>query len=153
MVTAISIHRKKIRTTAMNNISSLAVTIAGSQLSAAYLITFIHIIGIVIVTLLIFASNSPIYVYIGAALWVFIVAAHLFFDGCLAIRIERHLFQDNNWYGIWTPLFTFIESFDYMLSQKTRRKIFSIAGVIISILILLRIWFIQKMSIIYNNEQ
>ena len=144
MVDALSINREKIRSTALNTISSLAITIAGSQLSAAYLVTFIHIICIIIVILLIFASNSPLYVYIGAALWVFIVAAHLFFNGCLAIRIERHLFQDNNWYGVWTPLFILIESFGYVLSQKIRQQIFSIAGVIISIFVLLRIWFIRN---------
>ena len=45
-----------------------------------------------------------IYYLIGTFAWIQLILAHLFFNGCIFIRLERHLWNTDQWYGPWILL-------------------------------------------------
>jgi hypothetical protein len=67
---------------------------------SGYITMIFHYSIIFIIFNLLFSKNTNKF-YSGTILWTIITFFHLFFNGCIFIRLERYLWKDSMWVGPW----------------------------------------------------
>lgn len=110
------------------------------KLAGIILATF-HIIVICMSMLYLFFTTKIDYIfYICFIFWILIVSMHLYFNGCIIIRIERELMNDKHWCAGWTPLFSVAENFYFKrkISKEFANNFFICIGILISAIIFLK---------------
>jgi hypothetical protein len=109
------------------------------QIYATY---FLHGIIVFLPFYILLFKSLNIYFYISLIVWVIIIFLHLYFNGCIFIRIERELTKNKKWKGIWTYLFDFLEFIGITVTDKLANNIFICWGIIFSLFIFLKIFFL-----------
>ncbi len=85
--------------------------------TSGFIVAIFHYI-LVFVTFMLIISKHIGNFFWGIFFWIGIVLLHTFFNGCVFIRLERHLWKTKNWYGPWQiPLFLFEKIFN--ITPKT----------------------------------
>lgn len=122
----------------INVFDKLSERIISDKKTRGYILFTFHFVLVYSALLIIFFSKLNIYFYISSLLWIIIVYLHIYFGGCIFIRIERELLDDKSWKGIWTYLFYTLEYIGYKLSDKDINNIFIFTGIIISFIVFLK---------------
>ena len=74
---------------------------------AGYIITIIHILfGLTVISNLIKTNNSY-KLYIFTIIWIMVIYSNYYFKGCILARVEKKLFNDDNWTGPASLVFFF----------------------------------------------
>ena len=76
---------------------------------SGYIVVFFHYLFVMFLYLLLISQNM-IYYLIGTFAWIQLILAHIFFNGCIFIRLERHLWNTEQWYGPWILLLKIFDS-------------------------------------------
>lgn len=63
---------------------------------------------------------------------------HIYFGGCIFIRIERELLDNKSWKGIWTHIFDFLEYMGYEITNDFSNNIFVCMAIIICFVIFIK---------------
>lgn len=69
-------------------------------------------------------------------IWIGILLSNIYFRGCILTKLERHLWQTNNWYG---PFFLYCDWFQ--LNPNMLNNLFICKIILISTIVFLRILF------------
>ena len=107
------------------------------------LLYYFHLFFVSFIFLIILFGPINIYFFISLIIWIFIMLLHLYFGGCIFIRIERELLDDKSWKGIWTYFFNILEYYDYKITDNISNSIFVCASILISFIFFIKmIYFI-----------
>ena len=74
--------------------------ITKNNIKSGYIIMIFHYSVIFIIFNLLLSKNISKF-YTGTILWTLLIFLHLFFNGCIFIRLERYLWKDLDWFGPW----------------------------------------------------
>jgi len=78
-----------------------------SKIIAGYITTIIHILfGITVISNLIKTDNNHT-LYIFTIIWILVIYSNYYFKGCILARVEKSLFNDDNWTGPASLVFFF----------------------------------------------
>ena len=135
-------NRRQLRESIVERGSNWATRLFGGKSRAAIAVTCLHCIGVASIAFLAFISNKTLLVLLGAALWALVVAAHVFFDGCLLIRIERALLNDDTWIGFWSLVFEPLSAMGVEVDRVKRKQVFTAFGIMVSAAIIARIGYL-----------
>jgi hypothetical protein len=80
-----------------------------------------------------------IYFYLSMAFWFIIMILHLYFHGCICIKIERNLWNKKDWKGPWGYLIKILEMMNVEITNKLLNNIFNCWGILFTMFILLKI--------------
>ena len=100
-----------------------------------------HIICICCTILTLIFSPINFFFYIQLLVWLMIMLMHIYFSGCIVIRIERELLEDKTWKGVWTYVFDILEMFGYEITNEFSNNIFICVAIIICFIIFLKLIF------------
>ena len=92
--------RKKIADNIFTFFEEKLFQITKNNIKSSYIIMFFHYSIMLTIFYFLFSKNKSKF-YLGALLWAIITFLHLFFNGCIFIRLERYLLKDSNWIGPW----------------------------------------------------
>ena len=87
-------YKKKI----IYKICDFLILIFKDKLLAGWIVAYLHTILYGIFWFLIITEKIT-YTKIGIILFTLFI--NIYFNGCLIFKVERKLFNDNNWFGIW----------------------------------------------------
>lgn len=124
-------NRKNVRESFINTLADYSTILHKDEYMRGYIVCFIHILLVSIPFLFVMLSNRLKIVIISQIILLLILFQHFYFDGCWMIRLERKIWNTNEWYGLWTYLFNIIESFGYKLNRNSRDYIFFVVYSII----------------------
>ena len=93
--------------------------ITGNNKISGYIVVFFHYLFVMFLYLLLISQNMVYYI-IGSIGWVLLILAHIFFNGCLFIRLERYLWKTNKWYGPWIILLKLFDSILRINKENTK---------------------------------
>jgi hypothetical protein len=130
---------RKIHTrNAIEKFNLLTENLIKDKLLRCGLLYFFHIFIVGSTFLIILFSPINIFFYIFLLIWLIIMLMHIYFGGCIFIRIERELLDDKSWKGIWTHLFDILEYFGYEITNEFSNNIFICMAIIICFIIFLK---------------
>ena len=109
--------RKKLTNQLFLIFEKLLYKITQSNIISGYLVAIFHY-TLVFLTLMLIISKHIGNFFLGVFFWMGIVLLHTFFNGCIFIRFERHLWQSKNWYGPWQILLFLFEKI-FKITPKT----------------------------------
>ena len=92
--------RKKIADNIFTFFEEKLFQITKNNIKSGYIIMIFHYSVIFIIFNLLLSKNINKF-YTGAILWTLLIFLHLFFNGCIFIRLERYLWEDTDWIGPW----------------------------------------------------
>lgn len=92
--------RKKIAKEIFEIFEKTLFIFTGSNQISGYIVVFFHYLFVMFLYLLLISQNKYYYI-LGAISWLLLILAHLFFNGCIFIRLERYLWNTNRWFGPW----------------------------------------------------
>jgi|AACY02.1.fsa_nt_gi hypothetical protein len=136
--------RKQYTKDKINKIAYLLVSIFKSEnLAAWYVVFFLHYIphAIIFSLFLYYPFNLSF-----SIVWLVGLVLHLFFNGCIHIRLERNLFNDKKWSGPYHIL----ENFDIELNTETMNKYLYVGLTIITAIYIIK--YIQYRFKSTNNH-
>ena len=79
--------------------------------------------------------------YLSAAVWIIICGLHVLHNVCIFTRIERELWQSDDWLGPWVLPFYCLERIGIQVTPGLANNIFVCWGILVVIWIILRIIF------------
>lgn len=103
------------------------------------LLHYFHIFFVGIIFLIILFGPINIYFFISLLIWIVIMLLHIYFGGCIFIRIERELLDDKSWKGIWSYFFNMLEYYGYKFTHNISNSIFICIGILISFIFFIKI--------------
>lgn len=115
--------------------------LTGNHKISGTIIFIIHfILGGSTLLFLLFGSTKSDFYLISMITWIIIFILHVYFKGCIFVKLERVLWDNKNWYGPWTLPFYFIEFFGIKINGKNSNAIFIGWGLLLSIFVLYKIF-------------
>ena len=108
-----SLEYKIINKKFIKNIENFLFKYTKNNAISGYIVAMIHWVVMYIVYMYILLGNVDIFYYLCCGFLVITYMLHIYFSGCILIRIERIIWNTDKWWGIWT-LFSFF--------TKTRNK-------------------------------
>lgn len=138
----LSMNRRQMRESIVDRMADLAEYLFGARYAGSAVVA-LHLTAVVAIVYMIAVPRTLIPVAIGACLWLLILTAHLFFDGCLIVRVERKLLHDDQWYGFWTIPFGLMGS----PTKKQRTMAYVSAGAFATIVTAWRLWGLGKIEL------
>ena len=79
--------------------------------------------------------------YLSASIWILICSLHFLHKGCIFTRLERELWECDDWYGPWMLPFVLLKKIGLPITSNIIDKIFLTWGFSLIIWIILRIKF------------
>ena len=80
-----------------------------SNISASILVVLTLIIEILTILYILLGSVNKFF-YISIAFWFIVIVLNFYFNGCIITKIQRHLWNNNKWYGPWAYLFNYLKT-------------------------------------------
>lgn len=134
-----------IRENFLNIVDNFTKTIfLDDNLKRGYIVCFFHILLVSIPFFTILFANKIKYVLFSQFILILILLQHFYFDGCWMIRLERKIWNTKEWYGLWTYLFSLIESCGFQLNRKYRDYIFYLVYSLILAIGFYRIYLLKN---------
>lgn len=96
-------------------------------------------VGVPLLGLFLFKLNWKF--YLSTLVWIIICFMHLLHNGCIFTRIERELWDCDDWYGPWVLPFYLMSEMGVQITSGLANNIFVCWGIIVMIWIILRIIF------------
>lgn len=107
--------------------------LTNNNIKSGYIITFFHYI-LILFTFILIASKDNKKFYIGTILWIIITLLHMFFNGCIFIRLERYLWKNNDWVGPWTIIIYIFQKI-FKINKKNNSQLLRYLYIFTSIII------------------
>jgi hypothetical protein len=81
--------------------------------------------------------------YLSCFVWILIFIFHIYFNGCILTRLERKLWDTNEWYGPWCFLFKTVELYydNNKISRNFANNTFYCWGIFLSIYAIVRVLY------------
>lgn len=117
-----------------------------SNISASILVVLTLIIEILTILYILLGSVNKFF-YISIAFWFIVIVLNFYFNGCIITKIQRHLWNNNKWYGPWAYLFNYLKSMNTNtntntnneITEKISKNIFNCWSILLVLFILLKI--------------
>lgn len=107
-----------------------------NELSFWIMTWFHHIVCSLVLLFIILAPTSSIQFKLSIIFYFFWIIFNYFFNGCIFIRLERFILNDDSWFG----LFHTLELFNIQITKKNINKTFFSLSIIIYYIILFKIF-------------
>lgn len=89
-----------------------------SNISASILVVLTLIIEILTILYILLGSVNKFF-YISIAFWFIVIVLNFYFNGCIITKIQRHLWNNNKWYGPWAYLFNYLKTMNTNANANT----------------------------------
>ena len=89
-----------------------------SNISASILVVLTLIIEILTILYILLGSVNKFF-YISIAFWFIVIVLNFYFNGCIITKIQRHLWNNNKWYGPWAYLFNYLKTMNTNANTNT----------------------------------
>jgi len=122
----------------INNFDKLTDKIIKDKKIKGGILYFFHSCLVISVFLILLFGSINIYFYISLLIWIIIMILHIYFGGCIFIRIERELLDNKSWKGLWTHIFDFLEYMGYEITNDFSNNIFICVAIIICFVIFIK---------------
>ena len=121
-----------------------------SNISASILVVLTLIIEILTILYILLGSVNKFF-YISIAFWFIVIVLNFYFNGCIITKIQRHLWNNNKWYGPWAYLFNYLKTMNTNtnantnantnneITEKISKNIFNCWIILLVLFILLKI--------------
>ena len=125
-----------------------------SNISASILVVLTLIIEILTILYILLGSVNKFF-YISIAFWFIVIVLNFYFNGCIITKIQRHLWNNNKWYGPWAYLFNYLKTMNTNantnantntntntnneITEKISKNIFNCWSILLVLFILLKI--------------
>lgn len=111
---------------------------------AGIVLATIHTIVIFLASFhLIFTTQIDYLFYVCLIFWIVIACMHIYFNGCILIKIERELLDNKKWYAGWTPFFLLAEKYSSeKIPTKALNNFFICFGIFVSCIIFLKFLYL-----------
>ena len=121
-----------------------------SNISASILVVLTLIIEILTILYILLGSVNKFF-YISIAFWFIVIVLNFYFNGCIITKIQRHLWNNNKWYGPWAYLFNYLKTMNINtntntntntnneITEKISKNIFNCWIILLVLFILLKI--------------
>lgn len=133
-------YRKSYTKNKINNITNLLLKVFKTKKQAGWFVTiFMHYLPhfILFTLFLIHPFNISFFIIL-----ILAFAMHLFFNGCIHLRLERHLFENKK----WTGPYHFLENLGIELNTKTINKFLYVGVTIILMIYLIKLYKFLKQN-------
>ena len=136
--------RKKNTTKIIIKTEKLLKKITNNNKIAGFIIFFSHwlLLGIALLYILIGKINS--FFYFSSLIWIIVFIMHFYFNGCIATRIERHLWDTKKWFGPWMLGFIPLEKLGVEITRNLANNIYICWGFLLLIFIFFKILYYLK---------
>lgn len=122
----------------INKFDKLTEKITQDKKIKGCILYFFHSCLVIPVILTLLFGSINIYFYISLLIWIIIMFLHVYFGGCIFIRIERELLDNKSWKGFWTHIFDFLEYMGYEITNDFSNNIFVCMSIIICFVIFIK---------------
>ena len=116
-------------------------SITGNNFYSGILVFIIHfLIGGSTLIYLIFGNVKNDFYFISMLTWIIIFIMHVYFKGCILVKLERELWNNKRWFGPWTLPFFTLELFGFQINKKNSNFIFIGWSLILTIFVLYKVF-------------
>jgi hypothetical protein len=131
--------RKKNTQLIINRTQQFLYKITGDDVTSGFILALCH--WLITLGPLVYLCVGPVNLgfYIFTVFLYVIVALHFYFNGCILVRIERHLWQTSQWWGPWMFIFTPLEYLGLPMTNVLARRIINGGIVLITLIIITKI--------------
>ena len=112
---------------------------------SGYILVLIHWLVMLLVYLYIFLGKINTIFYLCCIFLLFTYILHLYFSGCILIRVERELLNTNKWWGIWTMLFIILQYMDITITKSLTSNVYLYWTIYVIIVITIRLIYKKKL--------
>ncbi len=109
-----------------------------------YILFVAHWITVGIPLLVLLIGDIGILFYISMFIWLCVFCMHFYFKGCICTRIERKLFDNDQWWGPWIFPFTVIMRTGTEMTSNLANNIFTCSGIGLATIVFLRMLYGMK---------
>jgi len=133
---------KEDRDSFINGLTNHMEELAGCKKKGGWIVFSIHSLFILVIAYQVFLTNSAITVGMGAIVWITLVLFHCAFDGCFLVRLERSLFESQEWYFIWTIFPEISKMIGNQMSHSDLSTLQNIIGITLTIIVIWRTYVV-----------
>ena len=132
-------YKKELINNLTKNIENFLFQYTKNNALSGYIVTMIHWLVMFVVYLYILLGDVNIIFYMCCIFLLLTYILHLYFSGCVLIRIERQLWNTDKWWGIRTIFFLFIQKLGIPITKTVTEYTYTLWSIFLSIVILLKI--------------
>ena len=114
------------------------------NIRSGIIVALFHYTGFLLIAYKIIFGELDYLYYFYVFLWIIVVISNVIFKGCILMRIERYLFNNKDWFGIWELIFYPLNKLGIELTRENKKNIFIYSAHIISLFIILRLFIFKK---------
>jgi len=137
-------YKKKLVKNLSKNIENFLFKYTKNNAISGYIVAMIHWLVMYIVYMYILLGNANIFYYLCCAFLVITYMLHIYFSGCILIRIERIIWNTDKWWGIWTLFFLFLQKLGIRITKTLTNYTYTIWVIYVTIIIALKILISNK---------
>jgi hypothetical protein len=146
-------YKKELINNLTKNIENFLFQYTKNNALSGYIVTMIHWLVMFVVYLYILLGDVNIIFYMCCIFLLLTYILHLYFSGCVLIRIERQLWNTDKWWGIWTIFFLFIQKLGIPITKTVTEYTYTLWSIFLSILILLKISLHKLLHKLIKNKK
>lgn len=105
-----------------------------------FVVLFFHWIIVGYALIYIIFGDVNILFFICIVIWILIFVMHIYFHGCILTKIEKQLWQANDWCGPWSLPFKILEDNFGNFSKTTKQYIYYGWAMVLSNFVLLKMY-------------
>lgn len=132
--------RKEVMSNTINSIESFMYeNIYPSNIVNGFIILLLHwiIVGWTF-AYIVFGKIDPLF-FVCVGIWVTIFVLHVYFHGCILTKVEKHLWEADDWCGPWSLPFKLLEYNNIPVTSGLAENIFICWAIAITIFVSLKI--------------
>jgi hypothetical protein len=134
--------RKQITNNLLNFLVRLLKNLsANNSVNGLYVLIFHWLfLGIPLVKILF--GEVDMWFMISCFVWIIIFILHIYFNGCILIRLERKLWNTKEWYGPWSGVFTLVEMCSgKKVTKDSANNMFYCWATFLFFYVLIKLWY------------
>ena len=146
-------YKKELINNLTKNIENFLFQYTKNNALSGYIVTMIHWLVMFVLYLYILLGDVNIIFYMCCIFLLLTYILHLYFSGCVLIRIERQLWNTDKWWGIWTIFFLFIQKLGIPITKTVTEYTYTLWSIFLSIVILLKISLHKLLHKLIKNKK
>jgi hypothetical protein len=132
--------RKNVMSNIINGIESfMYANIYPSNIVNGFIILLFHWIIVGWTFAYIVVGKIDALFFMCVSTWILIFALHVYFHGCILTKVEKHLWQADDWCGPWSLPFKLLEYNNVSVTSGLAQNIFICWAIAITIFVALKI--------------
>ncbi len=133
-------YKKQITNTLTNKVEKFLYKYTRNNTISGYILAMVHWLIMFLVYLYILLGDINTLFYLCCIFLLITYILHLYFSGCILIRIERKIWNTEKWWGIWTILFLFMQSIGIPITKLLTTNIYNLWTLYVVFIIIVKLY-------------